>query len=1458
MAKAWLVFVTLWACTAVSNGKNIRASVTAGWGQTELVHEAAEFVSEMGGEEKFWEFVAGAEESLQEGMTEEDVHQVIMRLGDKTVGMKSLMGFALANRYYSPRVVAQASLCPEATLSVTSLCNQTASTLAELRTVLKSPCSTPYPSTLGHAHGTAPHYLLCAPLAHPDLKEVRSILLSTKASYTLCLNGNYTSSEHNVGLQGYGVSMMIKDMEYKAMDDKQKDEAGGQAEVEEKEEEAADTVLGVKLEGVRKAYPEAAEGIDALEQKLREKEGEDEHTADINLAVWQIQDLGFQAAYKTLKSGSPLQALATISQDFPRHANTLSKISRTNYKRVMKALKNQAEAMRGNPSYPEPGNSALFVNNEMVDISELSAHSLFELLGKMHKKTSHLVDVASWGSAADTNETRAILEALQKINLGSAPARGRRKQEAVPSLRYDFDAEKVSFANDIEKDDMYADWNPRMMGLPNFPRKNIFTSINLIDPIQREGLGLAQMALMLLRQMAPIRMGIVLVDPSVGPDAKASDEQVSVETVDGTQLTVTTRQVIACTFQKMYAQSPQSAFTYLYRLRMSGRGERVTLDEVVALLGGDLQDAVDEQCVAKLKEDSEYVASKGMLSEQASVLFNGLHSENPQATVMFFQTEVEQVAQHMSSFKKERDVYKFLMKEFSAVQKHQPALADKNKAYHLLPPSAMSPLDDLPYLYSPSHETGPVHTTILFAANPAHPVTHDQVGEMLAFLKSEKANGVRVAVLVNPGDHAEKIQRALAGVKGAAEGETLTMFEKCYTEGVCKGDAVVTPVKMLHLTGLEGPENSFSINGRVVKISTKAGADVVPAFTADDWGTAVEQGKELAEEVRTVLAASGSHVATQVYAATSVLMATKSETATIHGLHHVTQQQRRLGFKIPAKLDADAQNPFTLDIIAVLNPLSEEAQKVTPVLQAINSIIPSEISVYLNPLQAMSEVPLRTFYRFVFEPKVKFDAEGAVATPAATFARLPEQQVLTMAVHEPEPWIVTTKEALHDLDNIKLSDVRTNTLTAKYELDYILVSGSCVDTVTGQPPRGLPLVLSHTTEHDTTDTLVMSNLGYFQLKARPGVWNMSIQEGGKADKMHYIEEGGGTVIVNSFDGKTMDVKVGRREGMEDEDLLREDEPENKPKTAKKEEGIYGKISSLLSGGQNEGEVKVPERPTLNIFSVATGHLYERFLKIMIHTTMLHSNGKGARVKFWFLNNFLSPQFKENIHKMAEKWGFEVGLVTYKWPQWLRRQSQKQRIIWGYKVLFLDVLFPLDVDKIIYVDADQIVKSDLHELANLDLAGRAVGYTPFCIQNANEETLGFRFWASGYWKDHLQGSPYHISAIYVVDLKKFRQMAAGDTYRSLYDNLSQDPNSLSNLDQDLPNYAQNIVPIFSLPEHWLWCETWCNQKSKAAAKTIDLCNNPLTKTPKLVNAKRIVPEWVSYDKIIDEFEKSLER
>jgi UDP-glucose:glycoprotein glucosyltransferase len=121
-----------------------------------------------------------------------------------------------------------------------------------------------------------------------------------------------------------------------------------------------------------------------------------------------------------------------------------------------------------------------------------------------------------------------------------------------------------------------------------------------------------------------------------------------------------------------------------------------------------------------------------------------------------------------------------------------------------------------------------------------------------------------------------------------------------------------------------------------------------------------------------------------------------------------------------------------------------------------------------------------------------------------------------------------------------------------------------------------------------------------------------------------------------------------------------------------------------------------------------------------------------------LSNYLAQEF---IPHFAEEYGFQYELVTYKWPTWLRQQREKQRIIWAYKILFLDVLFPMDLDKVIFVDADQIVRTDLKELIDVDLHGAPYGYTP--MGDDNEDMEGFRFWKTGYWEQFLRGRPYHI-------------------------------------------------------------------------------------------------------------------
>ncbi|KAK4698563.1 UDP-glucose:glycoprotein glucosyltransferase, partial [Phenoliferia sp. Uapishka_3] len=600
------------------------------------------------------------------------------------------------------------------------------------------------------------------------------------------------------------------------------------------------------------------------------------------------------------------------------------------------------------------------------------------------------------------------------------------------------------------------------------------------------------------------------------------------------------------------------------------------------------------------------------------------------------------------------------------------------------------------------------------------------------------------------------------------------------------------------------------------------------------------------------------------------------------------QDFRQLEFEFSSYIGPNEETaPFEIAII--VDPVSTLAQSWAPIIETLAKQDSVHLRLYLNPLRQLTELPIKRFYDYTFPLSLEFDAvTGAEIEPSVNFNGIPEDVLLTFGMELQKSWLAFPRSSVHDLDNIRLADLpslsRAEGVRATFELESIIVEGHARDMPAGQPPRGLQLELKSVSSANTAsvDSLVMSNLGYFQLKANPGPWKLQIRPGKSSEvfitesvgaqgwKSGEVSETGDELAVTTLEGLTIYPRFRRKPGHEMTELLDESGT-----TAKKEktaitivdrvQSIFPFLSPWLSPkASDEAVATSSKKAEINIFTVASGLLYERMAFLMMVSVMRHTN---STVKFWFIQNFLSPSFKAFIPHMAREYGFEYELVTYKWPHWLRAQTEKQRTIWGYKILFLDVLFPLELDRVIFVDSDQIVRADLKELVDLDLKGAPYAYAP--MGSDREETKGFRFWDSGYWKDHLRGRPYHISALYVVDLDRFRQVAAGDRLRQQYQGLSADPNSLSNLDQDLPNNMQAQIPIYTLDQSWLWCETWCSDESLATAKTIDLCNNPrepfsisnlrqssftyypmvdapVTHEPKLARAKRLIPEWTVYD------------
>ncbi|KAF8549596.1 hypothetical protein OG21DRAFT_1515006 [Imleria badia] len=679
--------------------------------------------------------------------------------------------------------------------------------------------------------------------------------------------------------------------------------------------------------------------------------------------------------------------------------------------------------------------------------------------------------------------------------------------------------------------------------------------------------------------------------------------------------------------------------------------------------------------------------------------------------------------------------------------------------------------------------------------------------------------------------------------------------------------------------GLQPGQRAVLVNGRLV-----GPFDAISEFVAEDFemleGFEIKQRVgRVADAINEILDGDAtvdvSKRADLISMASSIIYADQQPDPSEVGLFDSAPKPRTRNYRLLSsrytKLAVGDSDSAQTHIAVLVDPLSEVAQRWSTILARSDELFPDiYIELYLNPTQH-TEIPLKRFYRYNVVPHLNYNANGQEIPAQVTFSGLPLEPIYTLGMDVPPSWLVRPREALYDLDNIQLGKLapedQSQGVQALFALDYLVVEGHARELKTVNSPRGVQLQLVSTDGSIVDDTQVVANLGYLQFKARPGTFRLEIREG-RGREIYELEsvgsegwnspsvaEAGDELTVMSFDGLTLYPRLARKPGTERLDVLDGLQAAPGGGSGNIVESWVSKMSSLLIPKADDTKTKAVQKQgdgqaDINIFTVASGLLYERFASIMILSVLRNTN---SSVKFWFIENFLSPSFLEFIPHMAEEYGFQYELVTYKWPSWLRAQKEKQRVIWAYKILFLDVLFPMDLKKVIFVDADQIVRADLQELVDLDLHGAPYGYTPMGDDNYDME--GFRFWKTGYWRDFLNGRPYHISALYVVDLVRFRQMAAGDLLRGSYQMLSQDPNSLANLDQDLPNNLQTQVPIHSLDEDWLWCETWCSKDRFHRAKTIDLCQNPLTKEPKLSRARQI-PEWEEYDDEIARFVRRL--
>lgn len=365
-------------------------------------------------------------------------------------------------------------------------------------------------------------------------------------------------------LQGYGVRLDIRNVEYKVFDDRSD---GGLNTTDKglvnltsenlknlessKSNDASESLLTPShqyLAGVNLSMPlssldshddQSTGWIFDLESSLWNIHDEHQVHSQIIPPVWQRRRLPLQATAAIVSSKDPLFTLQEISQNLPSVASTLVHL------RVPNAIHEMntkiEEFMEQDASSFQP--DVLYFNGRPFRVDRPS-FNLFELLNLIKQEQEYLnvlkLKIGPYLRTSDGKESREALRAVQKawmmgktfvdamFGVGVVRVDEDDDESMAPksdSPQYRIDVGRgwknaVIYLNDIEKDPQYRQW-PRSLrqalmnmqfGMPPSVRRNLYTILAITDPLTESNNAGMSLASQLMQSQFPARLGILILN----------------------------------------------------------------------------------------------------------------------------------------------------------------------------------------------------------------------------------------------------------------------------------------------------------------------------------------------------------------------------------------------------------------------------------------------------------------------------------------------------------------------------------------------------------------------------------------------------------------------------------------------------------------------------------------------------------------------------------------------------------------------------------------------------------------------------------------------------------------------------------------------------------------------------------------------------------------------------------
>ena len=339
-------------------------------------------------------------------------------------------------------------------------------------------------------------------------------------------------------------------------------------------------------------------------------------------------------------------------------------------------------------------------------------------------------------------------------------------------------------------------------------------------------------------------------------------------------------------------------------------------------------------------------------------------------------------------------------------------------------------------------------------------------------------------------------------------------------------------------------------------------------------------------------------------------------------------------------------------------------------------------------------------------------------------------------------------------------------------------------------------------------TILSSNRGQFSVTTQPGVFDLKLIEE-RAGKVYTLPET--TLETSTFANNRRIVQLSRHSETNVTELPFE---------------------------------RTQQDDFLNVFTVTSGTNSERLAKSMMLSVRATTQ---SPLRFWFIKEDLTPEFKKVLPTFAKENNFEYQLTSVVWPENIKKPFDFSAVVALKRLFFLDSIFPHDIDKIVFVDVDQIVHEDLKKFVIDEITEKPFALPRFAPFKAGE-SLDVH---SLVYKEVSENNLDTIlsTSIFAANLNKMKQMQTLDAFKIQYNSFYL---TLTSPDFDLLNMLASAINGTTPLSHKLSCYAISEENPDVETLSTGRCVTPADIAEIEDFSINAQPDWEKYDKIAQKY------